>query len=78
MKWYAARTDPETGVELVGYGIMDCGIPMGDNAFIYTTLDKAADTICLDIPRLIEDISEHSNHASFSMTFYFCTCRVDF
>jgi hypothetical protein len=56
----------------------DCGIPTGDDAFIYTTLDKAADAICLDIHRLIEGNSEHSDHAVFSMAYYSCMHRADF
>jgi hypothetical protein len=58
--------------------MMVCGIPTGDDAFIYATLDKAADAICLDIHRLIGDISEHSNHAAFSMANYSCMHRADF
>jgi hypothetical protein len=40
---------------------------LGDDAFINATLNKTADAINLDIHRLIEGISEHSNHAAFSM-----------
>jgi hypothetical protein len=29
----------------VGYGMAVCGIPTGDDAYIYATLDKAADAI---------------------------------
>jgi hypothetical protein len=65
-------------VELVGHGIVVCGIPLGDDAFIYGTLDKAADSICLDTHRLIKGISEHSKHAAISMAYYFCMRRADF
>jgi hypothetical protein len=57
---------------------MVCGIPMGDDAFIYARLDKTADAINLDIQCLIEGISEHSNHAAFSMAYYCCMHRADF
>jgi hypothetical protein len=40
---------------------------MGDDAFIFATLDNTADAICLDIRRLIDGILEHSNNAAFSM-----------
>jgi hypothetical protein len=71
-------TDPVTGVELVGHGIVECGIPLCDDAFIYATLDKTADSICLEIHRLIKGISEHSNHAAFLMAYYSCMRRADF
>jgi hypothetical protein len=29
----ATWTDPVTGVQQVGFGIVDCGIPFGDNTF---------------------------------------------
>jgi hypothetical protein len=45
---------------------------MGDGAFIYAMLDKTADAINLDIHRLIEGISERSNHAAFSMAYFSC------
>jgi hypothetical protein len=67
-----------TGVELVGHGIVDCGIPLGDNAFILAMLDKAADSIFLEIHRLIGGISEYSNHAAFSAASYSCMRRADF
>jgi hypothetical protein len=47
-------------------------------SFIYATLDKADDDICLDIHRLIEGISKHNNHAAFSMAYYSCLNRADF
>jgi hypothetical protein len=53
------------GNELVGFGTIVFGIPMSEDAFVYATLDKAADAINLDIHRLIEDASEHNNHAAF-------------
>jgi hypothetical protein len=49
---------------------MICGIPIGDDAFIYATLDKVADAVCLDIHCLIESIFEHSKYAAFSMAFF--------
>jgi hypothetical protein len=50
---------------------MVCGIPMGEDAFIYATLDKTPDSINLDIHRLVGDISEQKSHSAFSMAYYF-------
>jgi hypothetical protein len=70
--------DPVTGVVQVGHGITDCGIPLGDDAYIYATLDEAANAICLDMHRLIGGILEYSNHAAFSMALYSCMRRANF
>jgi hypothetical protein len=57
---------------------VDCGILFGDDTFILASLGESALTICNDIYRLIGGISEHSNHAAFSMTYYSCMHRADF
>jgi hypothetical protein len=62
----------------VGYGVKDCGIPFGDDAFILAMLDNAAVAICLDIHRLIGGISELRSHAAISMANYSCMRRADF
>jgi hypothetical protein len=62
----------------VGFGVKNCGIPFGDDAYILAMLDKSTVTICDDIHRLIESISEHSSHATFSMAYYFCMHRANF
>jgi phosphatidylethanolamine-binding protein (PEBP) family uncharacterized protein len=61
----AIWTDPVTEVEQIGFGVMDCGIPFGKDAYILAMLDKAAVTIFDDIHRLIGGISELSSHAAF-------------
>jgi hypothetical protein len=42
-----------TGVQQVGFGVKNCGIPFGNDALILAMLDKAAVAICDDIHRLI-------------------------
>jgi hypothetical protein len=74
----ATWTDPVTGVQQVGFGIKDCGIPFGDKTFILASLDESAVPICKDIHRLIEGISEISSHAAFSMANYSCMHRANF
>jgi hypothetical protein len=71
-------TDPVTGVQQVGFGIVDCGISFGDDTFILASPDESAVTICDDIHQLAAGISEHSNHAAFSMTYHSCMNRADF
>jgi hypothetical protein len=63
----AIWTDPVTGVKRVGFGIVDCGIPFGDDAVILASLDESAVTIGDDIPRLAGGISAISSHAAFPM-----------
>jgi hypothetical protein len=46
-----------TGNQRVGFGIVDCGIPFGDNTFILASLDESAISIRDDIHRLLEGIS---------------------
>jgi hypothetical protein len=70
--------DPVTGVQQVGFGVKDCGTPLGDNISILASLDESAVTICDYIHHLIEGISEHSSHASFSMAYYSCMRRAGF
>jgi hypothetical protein len=65
----ATWTDPVTRVQQVGFGIVDCGIPFGDDTFIFASLEESAVTIYDDIHQLVAGISEHSNHAFFSMTY---------
>jgi hypothetical protein len=67
-----------TGVQQVGFGIVDCGISFGDENFILASLDESAVTICDDIHQFVACIPEHSNHAAFSMTYYSCMHRADF
>jgi hypothetical protein len=43
----------------VAFGLLDRGIPFGDNAFVLAMLSKAADAICDDTHRLIAGISEN-------------------
>jgi hypothetical protein len=69
---------PSDGVQQVGFGIVDCGTPLGDDHFILASLEESAVTICNDIHHLVAGISEHSTHATFSMTYYSCMHRVDF
>jgi hypothetical protein len=49
-----------TGVQQVGFGVKDCGIPFGDDAYILAMLNEAAVAICDDIHRLVAGISEIS------------------
>jgi hypothetical protein len=74
----AIWTDPVTGIQQVGFGVKDCGIPFGDDAFILASLDESAVTICDDIHRLAGGIPELSCHAAFPMAYYSCMNRVDF
>jgi hypothetical protein len=74
----AIWTDPVTGFQQVDFGVKDCGIPFGDNTFILAMFDEDAVIICDDIRYLNASISEHSNHAAFSMTYYSCMRRGDF
>jgi hypothetical protein len=53
-----------TGIQQVGFGIVDCRIPLGDDAFILASLDESAISICDDVHRLIEGISGLSCHAA--------------
>jgi hypothetical protein len=70
-------TNPVAGVQLVGHGIVYCGISFGDDAFILATLDKAADSICHDIHRLIGGISNFLAGAiPPRLTKYFCA-KID-
>ena len=62
----------------MGYGIIDCGIPVGDDPFVLATCSELGDAICEDIERLTKGISEYSCHAAFSMAFYSCMHRADF
>jgi hypothetical protein len=55
----AIWTDSVTGAQQVGFGVMDHGIPFGDDAYILASLDEAAVAICDEIHRLIADISEN-------------------
>jgi hypothetical protein len=41
----ATWTDPVTGIQQVGFGIVDCRIPLGDDAFILASLDESAISI---------------------------------
>jgi hypothetical protein len=74
----ATWTDPVTGVQRVGFGIKDCGMPFGDETFILASLDESAISICDDMHRLIGGISELSSHAAFLMANYSCMHRADF
>jgi hypothetical protein len=56
----------------VGFGMTDCRISTGDDFFINSTLDEAADATCLDIHRLFKGTSEHSKHAAFLMASFSC------
>jgi hypothetical protein len=47
-----------TGIQQVGFGIVDCGIPLGDDAFILASLDESIISICDDMHRLIGGISD--------------------
>jgi hypothetical protein len=69
-------TDSVTGAQQVGSGIVDCGTPLGDDAFILASLDEPAVTICNDIHRLIGGISELSCHAAFSVAYHSCMQRA--
>jgi hypothetical protein len=69
---------PSDGVQQVGFGIVDCGIPFDDNEFILASLEESAVTICDDINHLVAGISRHSSHADFSMAYYSCMRRADF
>jgi hypothetical protein len=74
----AIWTDLVTGVQQMGFGIVDCGIPFGDGAFTLASLDESAVAICDDIHHLVAGISEISSHAAFSMAYYFCMRHADF
>jgi hypothetical protein len=66
-----------TGVQQVGFGNKDCGIPFGNDASILAMLNEAAVAICDDIHRLTTGISEISSHA-FSMANYSSMRRANF
>jgi hypothetical protein len=59
---FAIWTDPVTGVQQVGFGVKDCRIPFGDDAYILAMLEESALNICDDIHRFIAGISKHSSH----------------
>jgi hypothetical protein len=67
-----------TGIQQVGFGIVDCGIPFGDDAFILASLDESALSICDDMHRLVGGISGLSCHAAFSVAYYSCMHRANF
>jgi hypothetical protein len=71
-------TDPVTGIQQVGFGIVDCGIPFGDNTFILASLGESAISIRDDMHRLIEGISGLSYHAAFPVAYYSCMNRANF
>jgi hypothetical protein len=71
-------TDPVTGIQQIGFGVVDCGIPFVDNTFILASLDESAVAICDDIHRLIDGISGLSCHAAFPVAYYSCMKRAKF
>jgi hypothetical protein len=71
-------TNPVTWIQQVGFGIVDCGIPLGDDAFILASLDKSAISICDDMHRLVGGISGLSFHAAFPVAYYSCMNRANF
>jgi hypothetical protein len=64
------------GIQQMGYGINDCGTPLGDDAFILASLDESSISICDDIHRLIGGISGLSFHAAFSVAYHSCMQRA--
>jgi hypothetical protein len=67
-----------TGIQQVGFGIVDCWFPFGDDAFILASLDESAISIRDDMHRLIGGISGLSCHAPFPVTYYSCMNRANF
>jgi hypothetical protein len=67
-----------TRVQQVGFGIVDCGIPFGDNTFILASLDESTISIGDDMHRLAGGISGLSSHAAFPMVLNSCMRRADF
>jgi hypothetical protein len=67
-----------TGVQQVGFGIVDCGIPFGDNTFILALLDESAISSRDDMHRLVGGVSVLSCYASFPMAYFSCMRRSDF
>jgi hypothetical protein len=50
----ATWTDPETGIQQVGFGVKDCGIPFCDNTFILASLDESAVLIAMTSTILLQ------------------------